>query len=84
MLSVTERFARWLRLSGYTQAEIAKQLGHNRSFVTQLKTGVRRPTLDDAVQIEILSGIPAAAWAIRTRGVPGTRLKPRINKARVA
>lgn len=84
MLSVNERFARWLRLCGYSQKEIADQLGRNKTYVTRLKTGERRPNLDDAVRIEILSGIPAVAWAVQTPGRYSTHAKTRRQKTKVA
>lgn len=67
MLSVTERFTRWIALSQLTQTEIARQLGRHKSFVSQLKNGSKRPTLDDAVKLEVLTGIPAVAWAVAPR-----------------
>lgn len=84
MLSVTERFTRWIALSQLTQTEIARQLGRHKSFVTQLKNGVKRPTLDDAVKIEVLTGIPAVAWAVSPRVRFGSAHKRRARKPLVA
>jgi plasmid maintenance system antidote protein VapI len=80
MLSVTERFTRWIALSGLTQTEIARQLGRHKSFVTQLKNGVKRPTLDDAVKLEVMTGIPAVAWAVSLRVVSRTRKRRQAPK----
>jgi len=86
MLNVADRFTRWLersRRAGLTQAEIARQLGRNRSFISQLKSGIRRPTLDVAAQIEEMSGIPASAWAT-TRVTSGSTEKPTTGNRRIA
>jgi plasmid maintenance system antidote protein VapI len=80
MLSVTERFTRWIALSQLTQTEIARQLGRHKSFVTQLKNGSKRPTLDDAVKLEVLTGIPAVAWAVAPRAINRTRKRRQASK----
>lgn len=84
MLTVTERFTRWLHLSRFSQADVARQLGRNRSVITQWKTGVKRPTLDDAVRLEAITGIPASAWATTRRLLSGSRVKTNGRKAKVA
>ena len=56
---VHHRFARWMRLMGLTTVQLAAQLNCNRSFVSLLLTGRKRPGLTTAVKIEKLS----AAWS---------------------
>jgi transcriptional regulator with XRE-family HTH domain len=84
MVPVTERFVRWLRLSRLTQVEVARQLGRHRSFISQLKKGVKRPTLDDAVKLEAMTGIPAGAWATPRRATKRSAKKSIAAKPIVA
>lgn len=84
MLTVTERFSRWLQLSRRSQADLARELGRNRSVISQWKYGVKRPTLDDAVRLEAITGIPAGAWASRVRVSLRPLRSARSRKARVA
>lgn len=84
MLTVTERFAQWLEKSGLNQSDVARQLGRHRSFVTQIRKGIRRPVLDDAAKLEALTGIPAAAWAATPSAPSRSGARKRTRKVRVA
>lgn len=84
MLTVQDRFREWIARSRLTQQEIAVRLGRHKSFVTRLKTGELRPTLDVAVQLEALTGIPAVAWSDARRVTTGSPRKSGGRNRKVA
>jgi transcriptional regulator with XRE-family HTH domain len=45
------------------QAEAARYLGFDAPYVSVLLSGKRTPGLDNAINLERLTGIPVEAWA---------------------
>lgn len=45
------------------QNELTEVFGWTESFISMLLSGRRMPSLDNAVKIERLTGIPVAAWS---------------------
>ena len=50
------------RAKGMSRVELARQLGVNRSQVTDWLGGHRRPSVQHAKRIEALIGIPFMTW----------------------
>lgn len=61
-LTPTERFTRALKSRGFTQGELARQLGVNSGVVCNWANGRRRPRLKFALQIQKILGLPVSAW----------------------
>lgn len=53
----------WLASQGRTQVWLRRELGVNRGVLWQWMTGRCAPRIDNAAQIERLTGIPASMWA---------------------
>lgn len=53
----------WMSRSGRNYADIARLLGVSRPHLVYLTTGKRSPSLNLALRINTLTGIPVAAWA---------------------
>lgn len=60
--------AAWLEQSGTTQTELAEQLGVVPSHISMLVSGDRTPSLDLAIRIESLTGVPVLALAGKGSG----------------
>jgi len=52
-----------MKRCGYKQREAAVLLGLHESFMSMLVNRRRVPTLNNAIKIERLSGIPVEAWS---------------------
>lgn len=64
MKSGPELLLQWIERMGFdTHMDAAVALGFHFSFISHLLAGRRRPSLNNAVKIERISGIPVAAWA---------------------
>jgi len=59
------RLLRWLERSGLNRHEFSQLIHADPSTVTKILSGIRRPSFDIAVQIEMETGIPVKAWASR-------------------
>ena len=57
-----DRLAAWLGRTKLTQYDLADSLGVSQGQVSSIVTGRRKPSLDLAIKIERLAGIPASAW----------------------
>lgn len=70
----------WLVAQKRTQRWLVGELGVNRGVLWQWMTGQRAPHLNNAAQIERITGIPAAMWATRDdlRPVPAPRSSRRV------
>jgi plasmid maintenance system antidote protein VapI len=63
MQSGSELLKQWIERSGYKrQADVAEFFQFKESFLSMLVNGKRVPSLDNAVKIESLTGIPVQAW----------------------
>lgn len=56
----------WMERQGLKHADVAQALGISQSQVSHLLRGARRPSLDLALRIYDLTGIPIAAWTHAT------------------
>lgn len=63
MQSGAEQLRDWMTRRGFNQVETSVFFGFHESFVSLLLSGTRMPSLDNAVKIERLTGIPVVAWA---------------------
>ncbi len=63
MQSGPEQLKDWMRRRGFTQADAARYMGCDESFVSMLMSGRRGAGLTNAIKIERLTGIPVEAWA---------------------
>ena len=62
-MSGAELFKDWIKRSDFgTYTAAADYLGLDKSIVTKLANGARRPGRDNAVKLEQQTGIPVAAW----------------------
>lgn len=57
-----ERLAQWLERAKLNQLEAAEIIGIDKTQLSQILTGKRRPGLDNAVKIERATGIAVEAW----------------------
>lgn len=46
-----------------SKTEFAKRLGISLPFLANIEAGRKKPGLDTAARIEVLTGIPARSWA---------------------
>ena len=67
MKSGADLLREWITRKVYKQNEAALNLGLNETFLSMLVNGKRMPSLDNAVAIERLTGIPVEAWSSRER-----------------
>lgn len=49
-------FTKWIKISGMTQAEVARKLGVSESMVSLVVSGNRKPAAHLAQEIVLLSG----------------------------
>lgn len=70
-----ERLADYRDRSRLKQYELAELLQITDAYLSQLLSGVRRPSLTIAVRIENTTGVPAESWLLTKRGSK----KPRPN-----
>lgn len=52
----------WLTRSNMSQRRFAELLHKHEVFVGQILSGIRRPSIDTAADIEDLTGVPARSW----------------------
>lgn len=57
-----ERLAQWLQRAKVNQLEAAELIGIDKTQLSQILTGKRRPGLDNAIKIERATGIAVEAW----------------------
>lgn len=52
------------RAAGKNQAKVAARLGISRSYLSEIASGAKKPSLDVAVRIERETGgaVPATSW----------------------
>jgi transcriptional regulator with XRE-family HTH domain len=62
MQAGSEQFKDWMRRRGFTQADAARYLEFEESYVSVLTSGKRSPGLANAILIERHTGIPVEAW----------------------
>lgn len=62
-LSPAERLLLWRRRQGLSQHAAALLLGVASAQLYKYETGRGRPSLDNAVRMEPITGIPASAWS---------------------
>lgn len=55
--------AHWLRESGLTQSAAAAEMGIPQPHLSAILAGRKRPSLDAALRIANVAGVPPAAWA---------------------
>ena len=67
MQSGSEQFKDWMRRRIFTQADAARHLQLEESYVSVLANGKRSPGLATAIKLERLTGIPVEAWASTER-----------------
>jgi len=62
MKSGPEQFKQWMGLRGFNQRLVAAYFEWDEAYISNLMSGRRTPGLDNAVQIERMTGIPVEAW----------------------
>jgi transcriptional regulator with XRE-family HTH domain len=81
-----EQLKDWCLRRGFMQREAAAHFGWHETYISHLLSGSRTPGLDNAVQIERVTGIPVEAWVpsevdkLEELGA-GYSKSPRKNKA---
>lgn len=65
IVSGPEQLRDWLTRRGVPQAELARWLGCTPQELSRHLSGVNRPGLERAIELERLTGIPVEAWARR-------------------
>ncbi|WRH62073.1 MAG: helix-turn-helix transcriptional regulator [Fuscovulum sp.] len=62
----------FLSQSGTTQAELAKEVGVSRPYMSELVGGTKIPSLENAVAIERATNgaVPASSWINSQRASP--------------
>lgn len=84
MFNGRQLLAEWIARARVKKGEAAAQIGISASELSHLLSGRRRPTLPLAVDIEEVTGIPAASWVPTKRGKSGTAKKPPMKSAALA
>lgn len=63
--------ADYMRDQKINDAALAAQIGVSRPYVTRIRKGERRPSLDVAAKLEAVTGIPAVSFAeTQAKAVP--------------
>ncbi len=64
-MNARERFERWLDECGRSRSKVAEELGSYPSQISRIASGERRPSIDMATKIELLTGgaVRATDWA---------------------
>jgi transcriptional regulator with XRE-family HTH domain len=62
MADPTRLLRRALKRAGWTQAELARRTGLDKTAVSRLVNGERGPSLKLAVKLEQLLDIPVSSW----------------------
>lgn len=71
-MDTRDRLKAWIERSGITQRMAAQVLGLDHTFLNQILSGRRTPSLASAVKIERQTGIMAGAWVPTDEGKPET------------
>jgi transcriptional regulator with XRE-family HTH domain len=67
MMSAPQLLKDWLHRRGLNQQEGCEELGIRPEEMSMFVNGRRRPSLEKAVKIERLTGIPASSWVSSPR-----------------
>ena len=60
---------RYLAATGQTQAELAARLGLSQAFISKLLRGLIQPSLDEALRIADVVGVPVESLVARDRNI---------------
>lgn len=65
-------FAEFIKSSGLRQSEWAERIGCSRSYLSEILSGKKRPSLEVACRIEDLTEgkVPASSWMRPTPDIP--------------
>jgi transcriptional regulator with XRE-family HTH domain len=63
MKSGPEQLKDWMHRRRFMQREAGEYFGWDETYVSQLVNGRRSPGLENAIQIERMTGIPVEAWS---------------------
>lgn len=64
MQSGSEQLLEWMERKGFdTRTQAAKFLGVDKSIVTKLAKGTRKPGRESAIRLQRQTGIPIEAWS---------------------
>jgi plasmid maintenance system antidote protein VapI len=74
----------WIDRAGLQDQEAAKLLKIDRSFLSQILHGKRRPTLPNACHFEDTTGVPVRAWVPLTSGYMARNALQKGARQRVA
>lgn len=77
MTTGRERLIAWLRKSGLKQYELAEEVRITAAYLSQVLSGVRRPSLPIAVRIQDRTGVTVESWVETARGKSGKGRKPK-------
>lgn len=77
-------FRRWRLRSGLTQFQASYELRYTSNVAVRLELGINRPTLEVAMRIEEVTGIPARDWTVELPGRRPTYGRKRISKPKRA
>lgn len=72
-MTAHERLTAWRSARGISQQEAAEAIGATQSAWASWESGRRRPNVDFAAALAVLTDIPFAAWARRRRRVREAR-----------
>jgi transcriptional regulator with XRE-family HTH domain len=61
--------ASYLEATGQTQAQLATKLGKSQAFVSKLLRGLIQPSLDEALRISSVVGVPVETLVSRERNI---------------
>jgi transcriptional regulator with XRE-family HTH domain len=53
----------WMERTGRSYDEVAETLGISKSYISNLLTGGRTPSLALAIRIAAVTGVPVSLWA---------------------
>lgn len=76
-----EQLRAWMNKKGLNMTETAAYLGWNLSFLSMVLSGIRRPNLTKAAQLEDEAGIPPKAWVLSPRSANRKRASSKGKKA---
>jgi transcriptional regulator with XRE-family HTH domain len=60
----------WLDRSKLQQKDLAAKVAITDAYLSQVLSGLRRPSLEILIRIEDVSGVPVASWADIVIGEP--------------
>lgn len=73
----------WIDRKGLADGEAAKVIGVDFTYISKLVNGHRQPSLDNAVKIERVTGVPVGAWVSSYLGRV-VKPRPKNTKSRAA